>query len=238
MTGKLHDVAVVSDLHGFFPKIESANLLIVAGDLCDRIQDEFKFVRWVEQLIANNVICAAQFIPGNHDINVDDTEHLGHADGLIANVCAGPYWFNLSNKRHPKGFKIAATGFSWTFCGNAPMLELIWARMTPYLDKIKRKVKSIPKIDLDGADASFLVAHGPPAGILDKNSSGESCGTPGLFEWACNNGISHILCGHIHEQGGKYETHDGITVINAARATMYMDFQEGGLCVISGSRWT
>jgi len=232
-----HDIAVVADLHGHFPEIEPSNVLYVAGDICDRESDWEVFKRWCNYLVENETVMSIGWIPGNHDIHIDENTNIAGHFPRVINLCSSPPVVTAGPK-----INTIATGFCWTFCGNAPMLSFVWRYMTYYLSEIHKRVNNIRWIDYGFYEkdmpVSILVSHGPPAGILDKNRAGESCGTPGLFGWAQDHGIRYILCGHIHERGGRYETHDNITTVNASRSTMYLDYSEElGKCVISGSRW-
>jgi Icc-related predicted phosphoesterase len=62
-------------------------------------------------------------------------------------------------------------------------------------------------------DPDVFVTHGPPQGVL---SHLQIWGTPGLEEQVRLSTAKYHLFGHIHEQGGRSLTRDGVTYINGA----------------------
>lgn len=74
-------------------------------------------------------------------------------------------------------------------------------------------------------DPSILVTHSPPSGILDLGHSGKKYGVTKLarsLAYAQHRILYHCF-GHIHEQGGKQESHMGIQFSNAATKLNFIE---------------
>ena len=69
----------------------------------------------------------------------------------------------------------------------------------------------LPKDDQD----RVLVTHSPPFGCLDKLSGGGHVGSQAVRACVDETRPLFVVCGHIHEHGGKLGEIDGIPVINA-----------------------
>jgi len=67
-------------------------------------------------------------------------------------------------------------------------------------------------------DGGVLVSHSPPKGILDVSSGGLSLGSVAVRETIERKMPRLIVCGHIHESGGKTETFEETVVVNAGPA--------------------
>uniref|UniRef100_A0A383WAH8 Calcineurin-like phosphoesterase domain-containing protein n=1 Tax=Tetradesmus obliquus TaxID=3088 RepID=A0A383WAH8_TETOB len=66
------------------------------------------------------------------------------------------------------------------------------------------------------ADTDILLTHGPPAGVLDTNGSGSSCGCPQLSQaLECVHPTLHVF-GHIHESYGTAQLSTGTLAVNAS----------------------
>ncbi len=62
---------------------------------------------------------------------------------------------------------------------------------------------------------AILISHSPPKGILDKSSFGMHLGSKAVKEIMQEKMPKLVVCGHIHESGGKIKQVGNTTVINA-----------------------
>lgn len=79
-------ICISSDFHGYFPKIESCDLVLICGDIVDlSVQSSTKgskkwfkniFKSWAETLPCDKVL----FIPGNHEVAVEHHESWYYAE--------------------------------------------------------------------------------------------------------------------------------------------------------------
>ena len=79
-------------------------------------------------------------------------------------------------------------------------------------EELKQKFDLIP----EGTD--ILICHSPPAGILDRNVFGQSCGSSALLKSIYRVRPRVVVFGHIHESYGRVEK-DGIFFVNASTCT-------------------
>lgn len=136
-------IDIISDLHGYEPKLEGGDLLIVAGDLtaCDRGLQHLKFIQWFcEQKYEKKVL-----ILGNHDGYVKNNVPVEDRRGFS---------YLLDSGTEYKGLKIWGSPWTPTFYN--------WHFMKDRGDAIKEKWDLIPE------DTDILITHGPPFGILDE----------------------------------------------------------------------
>jgi Icc-related predicted phosphoesterase len=67
----------------------------------------------------------------------------------------------------------------------------------------------------DCPDNAILVSHSPPKGILDLSSMGQQLGSTSLRDFIEKMTLKLVICGHIHESGGKTDNLNQTVVINA-----------------------
>lgn len=184
----------ISDLHGYYPKTEGGDLLIVAGDLTarDRIPEWYAFYEWLRDQKYRKKV----YIAGNHDgflsqcLSTQDSKILGlyeDEDGME---------FLMDSGTEFEGLKIWGSPWTPMFCNWHFMLE----RGKP----LREKWALIPD------DTDILVTHGPPFGMLDKNCDGERCGCRDLANRVLDLNLKLHVFGHIHDSHGEchqsYET--------------------------------
>lgn len=199
----------ISDLHGFLPKLEGADLLIIAGDLTGRDTDKehLDFIEWLAYgQKYENKYKKVIYIAGNHDGFLDPkNKRYGQVkvpeDWNIEYLCDSGTEFD--------GLKIWGSPWTPTF--------LDWHFMKDRGDPIKEKWDLIPD------DTEILITHGPPFGIQDqvkyssKAKEGKFAGCEEL-----RNAIDHRLnklklhvFGHVHEGYGKVQV-SGVIHVNAS----------------------
>lgn len=178
------DILCVSDLHGYYPKLEGGDLLIVAGDLTatDEHEQHQDFRDWLdEQAYTYKVVIA-----GNHDNNIDPD--------LIDSLKNTIYLCDSGTEF--EGLKIWGTPWSSQFPG---MNRKCCAFTRPFMESLQDRWDLIPD------DVDILITHTPPFGILDQVAKEYSASVGNMdLRKALETRIKpklHVF-GHIHEHGG------------------------------------
>lgn len=70
-----------------------------------------------------------------------------------------------------------------------------------------------------------MVTHAPPKGVLDEGGKWYHRNTPTLRPLVDALKPRYYLCGHMHYDGGKVETHQATTFINAALHNMVIELE-------------
>lgn len=174
----------IADLHGHFPRLEGGDLLIIAGDLTSRgtFEEYDKFYSWLhEQKYRKKILVA-----GNHDNLLYDVNPSKESEYLN-------FEYLCNSATEFEGLKIWGTPHSLLFDGVNP-------RCTAFMGTEEELKKSY---DLIPDDIDILISHTPPYGILDGSIHGDWCGSKSLREAMFRVKPSYLICGHIHEWGGK-----------------------------------
>jgi len=177
----------ISDLHGFYPKLEGGDLLIVAGDLTekDQPQEYFDFEEWLEVQPYEKKI----LIAGNHDNYLRE-----NADYMFA----GSSYLKDSGTEF-EGLKIWGSPWTKTFKGMNPHCKAFTVDTEEELEQKWRKIP--PHIDI-------LITHEPPYGIFDQvdfsegDSSAYSVGSHSLKYCVQMLMPKLHVFGHVHEGYG------------------------------------
>lgn len=191
-------IALLSDLHGFLPKLYTLNLdyIFIAGDICpDYIVPQqgywlqSQFNEWID-LQKVPVL----YIPGNHDFYFE-TKPFTRATGL-------------KNGRHtlPNGMVVRC--LCHTICPG-------WA-----FDKSDPEIADLLLTDTEGCD--ILLTHNPPHGIGDKVEDGYShVGSQAIREYVEKWKPKLHVFGHIHEGYGSYKNADTLFINCAFKDVNY-----------------
>lgn len=178
----------ISDLHGYYPKLEGGDLLIVAGDLTARDEPEeyIYFRNWLsEQNYKKKIVIA-----GNHDGNLQ----LDYMFGSTPFLEIAEYLCDSGTEF--EGLKIWGSPWTAQFPGINPKCCAFTVNFgcdTEYwLDEYW---KLIPD------DTDILITHSPPHGVLDKCLNG-NVGSKTLLEAIERIKLKLHIFGHIHECGG------------------------------------
>lgn len=190
----------VSDTHGNFPELEGGDLLIVAGDLTEKDDEQswLDFEGWIyDQKYRDKVI-----IGGNHDNflqSMDSHRMWKYWDKVgVTYLCDFSYQFN--------GIKIWGSPWTKKFDGMNPKCMAFTVDTD---EELEEKWKLIPE------DVDILITHCPPHGILDfignsKVRKANSVGSLSLRNMVLSNTFPKLklhIFGHLHEWGGKiFET--------------------------------
>ena len=192
----------ISDLHGYFPKLEGGDLLIVAGDLTAKdYKDEYiEFARWVCRTTYKKIVVIA----GNHDNLMQGQPEFFCSDEKLTYLCDSGTEF--------EGLKIWGSPWSLKFEG----MNLHCMAFTGTDDELKEKYALIPE------DTDILITHGPQCGIFDvvehyNKDHAENVGSCSLGERIVElKNLKLHVCGHIHEAYGNFKGIDGVHYVNAS----------------------
>ncbi|CAK8990816.1 unnamed protein product [Durusdinium trenchii] len=181
--------------------VPSGDVLIHCGDLTNRgSAPELQEVNgWLEELPHRHklVIC------GNMDQRLESQANKAARAKFLP---AATYLEDEALE--VEGLKIYASPFTPKFCGafqleNEAAAVAKWSEIPDQLD--------------------VLVTHGPPYGILDTVKRDIHAGCPELLKRVQQVAPQFHFFGHIHEDGGKQETHGETTFVNAAQHVMVFD---------------
>ncbi len=185
-------ISAISDNHGYLPRIEPCDLLLIAGDICPArdhsvfAQSQFlagPFADWLNEIPARRIVGIA----GNHDFIFEKSPDL---------IPKSLRWNYLQDASvEIEGLKIYGTPWQpWFYDWAFNLSE----------EELAKKWEMIP------ADTDILVVHGPPYGFGDVNTSGAHCGSPSLRDAIFR--IKPKLC-VFHEGRGRWSD-QGVELAN------------------------
>lgn len=188
----------IADLHGYYPILEGGDLLIVAGDLTARDEDEeyLEFFKWISDQHYEKIV----WIGGNHDNALDNAKRMGtivnHRDFPQIRYAKSIEYLCDSGTEF-EGLKIYGSPWSPLFKGVNPHCT---AFMLPD-EHLHNKWIQIPE------DTDILITHCPPFGTLDYSEMSDGTryhmGSKSLEAWLkCVGRPSYHVFGHIHEGYG------------------------------------
>jgi len=177
-------ITLISDLHGYKPKLEGGDLLIIAGDLTasnaySQYSDIFD---WIEEQNYRKKIVVA----GNHDMFIEEENYKGPQGKQFDYLCDSGIEF--------EGFKIWGSPWQKQFVGQNPNCT---AFSLPLESQLEEKWNLIPD------ETDILITHCPPYGILDEDGfKGERCGSDTLLHRVKQIKPYLHVFGHIHHSYG------------------------------------
>lgn len=183
----------IADLHGFFPKLDGGDLLIVAGDLTasDTPQQHLQFVDWCRYLPYRKIIVIA----GNHDMFLQNIKSKYFGMPVYHDHCE----YLCDSGTEFEGLKIWGSPCSLIF-------EDINPRCTAFTGTEKDLAE---KFALIPDEIDILITHTPPFGILDgipmEDGSLYHVGSKSLAlkVGKMKNPPQLWIVGHIHEAYGE-----------------------------------
>lgn len=184
----------ISDLHGFYPKLEGGDLLIVAGDLTahDEIDEYCDFFDWlVLQNYSHKILIA-----GNHDNKILDGLDFSFNDERIH--------YLQDSGVEIDGLKIWGSPWTAAFEGMNPHCMAFTESFGVDTEEwLAEHWALIPD------DTDILITHSPPILMLDRTVDGKFVGSVSLSAQIgfLTNLKLHVF-GHIHESYGKIEPPD------------------------------
>lgn len=204
----------ISDLHGYYPKLEGGDLLIVAGDLTARDQSEEynDFCTW----LMNQSYKKKIFIGGNHDNLLTDSIPKIHTCPVRRNLDTNNYLelfeYLCDSGTEFNGLKIWGAPWTLKFDGMNPHCMAFTCDTE---EELAEKWGKIPY------DVDILITHSPSFGNYDwiKNRDrtvGPSVGSLSLWMKCLEIRPKLHVFGHIHEAYGHCEHSNGIKLINAS----------------------
>lgn len=192
-------LVIISDVHNRMNKmpLPDGDVLVVCGDLTSmgHVSEVLAFKKAVLKTSFPDIVVIA----GNHDLTFD------RDPDSVKPLLVHPRIHYLEDSGvEIGGLKFWGSPYTPTF-GR-------WAFM-------KSDAKLKDHWDLIPDNTDVLITHGPPYGILDETSRGDSAGSVTLLE-AVKRVRPRLHCfGHIHEAYGT-TTKDGTTFVNAATCTL------------------
>lgn len=146
-------ITAISDLHGYLPKLEGGDLLIIAGDLTrsDELDEYLRFFYWLrKQKYVKKVL-----IGGNHDVLLD----TGIPYPVFCELENAKCDYLLDSGTSCRGLKIWGSPWTQSFKGERPDCL---AFTKPTEAELAEKWALIPD------DTNILVTHSPPYAMLDQ----------------------------------------------------------------------
>lgn len=201
----------ISDLHGYFPKLEGGDLLIIAGDITfqDKISEWASFFDWLKKQNYRKKV----LVGGNHDnflalsfpSSKDERDILQEIQGFIETEADFEYLCDSGIEF--EGLKI--WGSPWT---------LKFPEMNPrcMAFSLDTEQEISEKWDLIPNDTDILITHMPAYGILDKLYDGQHVGSLSLRNKRSTVFPKLWVTGHIHSWGGKTVDIERTKCVNAS----------------------
>lgn len=180
----------IADLHGFYPKLDGGDLLIVAGDLTARDQENEYY--WFNDWLCEQEYKKIVIISGNHD------NFLQKRNDQSQFFTVGKYLCDSATEF--EGLKIWGSPWTKTFLGMNPHCK---AFTVDTEEELAEKWALIPD------DIDILVTHSPSYGMHDGRNSEQRLGSTSLLKKQVRtplfNSLKLHVFGHIHEGYGKYD---------------------------------
>jgi len=190
-------VVLISDTHGFEPKVPDGDILIHAGDLTSKgTHNQISAAgSWLRSLPHKYKIVIA----GNHDFLFERNQ----ADAL--SMLGSGFVYLENSSVTIEGIKIYGSPVTPRFYD--------WAFNVDRGEPLRKYWDTIPE------DTDILVTHGPPKGVLDQASASMNtfhCGCEELLLALKRIHPKIHVFGHIHGGHGKHEMSYGTTCYNAS----------------------
>jgi Icc-related predicted phosphoesterase len=205
----------LSDIHGFYPKLEGGDLLIIAGDLTARHTDKewHEFATWMDRQDYKKII----FIAGNHDTMIERWDKEQDAEGYKGPVSDANdrIEYLCDSGTEFEALKIWGSPWSLTFPGMNPECK---AFTVDTEEELGEKWALIPD------DIDILITHSPPFAVLDLAKKSMHPERKSIIDDYPNGEYIHVgstsldkkigkmnkypklhVFGHIHESYGQIE---------------------------------
>lgn len=226
----------ISDLHGRFEQwapetLPEADAALVAGDFTNWGMAQFSYMgeardahAWMEGMAKRYGL--VYYILGNHDLCMAE-ECFEWVPGCLS-VDGESCIVSLSAPPGARRWKsMALRGVNLSPCWDAPSLARTWRNMTAD--------ESEDAAAFAFGSMDIVLSHCPPFGILD-GADGHRFGSKGLRAYINRECPALVVCGHIHECGGRSQRLlrasqsplRSTLVVNCAEHPMVVDICERG----------
>ncbi len=207
----------IADLHGFYPKLEGGDLLIVAGDLTagDTEEEHNRFQSWIDHQNYRKKIVIA----GNHDNFLEKRVYSCLCDWMK------PIKYLCDSRTEFEGLKIWGSPWTKTFKGMNPHCKAFTVDTD---EELAEKWAMIPD------DTDILITHSPAWGIHDlvfdrdlitDQLVSNRVGSGSLITWIANhiNTLKLHVCGHIHEGYGIHDLRELAAMKHEPETTIFVN---------------
>lgn len=184
-----------SDIHlnqnfcyNLIDKSQDVDIVVGAGDYCSLRRDLNHVIDWLSEIDKPTIL-----VPGNSE-SCDELKEACKT-WAAATVLHG-------NSRQLAGLTFYGIG------GGIPVTPFgSWSY--DFTEKEAEELLS------DCPQNAVLVSHSPPKYILDSSSSGGHLGSTSVRKTIEEKSPCLVVCGHIHESGGKIDHYNTSTIVNA-----------------------
>lgn len=210
-------ICVTSDLHGFLPKIEPCELLLLCGDIVPlNIQRNIpksekwlktEFADWVNDAPCDEVI----MVGGNHDFALANMYQDSLRQTSILNA---PTRGKLSMLDNEVTYYNSGEGISYSIWGT-PYCKIFgnWAYMYEP-ETLMEAYATMPE------RCDIVISHDAPKlcglGVIHQRFNREDAGNPWLADEMLRKHPKYTFCGHIHSGEHELQTLDDMKMANVS----------------------
>ncbi|UYV12491.1 MAG: metallophosphoesterase family protein [Phycisphaera sp.] len=200
-------ILACSDIHTSRPHAEAivahaggVDVVVVAGDLANQHHGLEPTVDVLQAIEKPTVL-----VPGNNE-----------RPDALAVACAG---WDSACVLHGEAATIGCVPFFGLGAG-VPVTPFGAWSFDLTEDEAAKLLESCP-------EQAVIVSHSPPHGVLDVTSAGRHAGSLSVRAAMERVGSPLVVCGHIHDSGGRFERQSGAIVVNAGPVGFVIDLEAG-----------
>lgn len=178
---------------------KDADIVIGAGDYCSLRRNLSKVIGWLSRISKPTIL-----VPGNSESYEELSEACMH--------------WTSAKVLHGSGVEIRGVLF-YGIGGGIPITPFGSWSYDFTEEQARGLLYKCPK-------NAVLITHSPPRGILDKSSFGMHLGSRSVRECIEEKVPRLVVCGHIHESGGKIENLGRTIIVNAGPKGIILELME------------